>query len=194
METKTCTKCKEVKPITGFYFRKDTGSYRHECKDCIKAAKAVRESFEGVKEARALKERERRAIHGDTINAKLRAIRNTPEGKAKCKETTSKFRINNPDKIKAWSKTNRHNRRNLKEANGLIDDASTVASWILEQPKVCEYCGCQCKDNYQLDHIVALTQGGTHTIDNFAIACPSCNNSKHNHSLILWIAKKRKES
>lgn len=193
MSVQICVKCGIEKEVIDFYYRKDSDTYRKECKECTKKAKAIREAAPGVKEERARKERERRALHGEEINAKLRSVRSTPEGKAKSKLARQKLIVRAPEKVKAWSRANRHNRRVLKEANGLVDNAATITTWLLVQPKVCEYCGSDCKDNYQLDHIEALTQGGTHTIDNFAIACPTCNNSKHNHSLLVWLAKKKKE-
>ncbi len=33
-ETRTCSKCNEVKPISGFFWRSDIGKYRSACKDC----------------------------------------------------------------------------------------------------------------------------------------------------------------
>lgn len=33
-ETKICEACKEIKPVTDFYFRKETGKYRAACKKC----------------------------------------------------------------------------------------------------------------------------------------------------------------
>ena len=33
-------------------------------------------------------------------------------------------------------------------------------------------------DKKQLDHFYPLAKGGTHTSDNFVIACPSCNMRK----------------
>ena len=38
MTTKICTKCKLEKPIYEFYFRKDSGKYRNECKSCSNIA------------------------------------------------------------------------------------------------------------------------------------------------------------
>lgn len=34
--TKICWKCGKSKPLTEFYFRKDSNTYRNECKECLK--------------------------------------------------------------------------------------------------------------------------------------------------------------
>lgn len=34
--TKQCRVCRTEKPIEEFYYRKDTGTYRNECKSCLK--------------------------------------------------------------------------------------------------------------------------------------------------------------
>lgn len=36
MNTKVCRLCGVEKPISEFYFRKDSGHYRSECKECLK--------------------------------------------------------------------------------------------------------------------------------------------------------------
>lgn len=188
--TKICNKCNKEKILLEFYFRKDNNTYRNECKDCIKEAKALRESKPGVKELRALKEKERRKNHKDKINKRLREQRNTPEGKERIKANYKRMKEKHPEKIQAWKRASRHKRR---ESKSHINAATfkEVTQWLLEQPKKCSYCWRDCHKDYQLDHIVPLSKGGTHTIDNFTIACPTCNNSKHNHSLIIWIAKKK---
>ncbi len=43
----------------------------------------------------------------------------------------------------------------------------------------CAYCGCAIEFNeMQVDHIVALHQGGKDTLDNMLPACRSCNHYK----------------
>ena len=34
-EVRTCTKCGEVKPLSSFEKRKETGNYRNSCKACV---------------------------------------------------------------------------------------------------------------------------------------------------------------
>jgi 5-methylcytosine-specific restriction endonuclease McrA len=37
-----------------------------------------------------------------------------------------------------------------------------------------------------VDHIVPISCGGDDLPDNFAVSCPSCNLSKHDHLLHEW--------
>jgi len=41
-ETRTCSTCKEEKPLSSFYKRSDYGSYRSDCKNCIRSKQAER--------------------------------------------------------------------------------------------------------------------------------------------------------
>lgn len=168
---KTCTKCGITKPETDFYFRKDNNKYRNECKDCTKKFKAQRESKPGVKEERARKERERRKLHKDRINATLKKQRSTYL----------------KEKVKMQNANNSHKRRVITK------DGTTTAElieWKSTQIPICVYCGAT--HNLSIDHIVPLSKGGTHTTDNLALACLSCNYSKNNTSLIYWMATKVK--
>ncbi len=35
--SKICTKCDTEKPLDDYYFRKDNGTHRNECKECFKS-------------------------------------------------------------------------------------------------------------------------------------------------------------
>ena len=186
METQVCNKCGEEKPLTDYYFRSDNKAYRKDCKDCFKQAKAERESKPGVKALRALKERERRAKDDGTINAKIREYRRTEHAKNIAKEWSK----NNPDKIRNYNRTQRARR---KFALSYAESATTqeVKAWIDAQSPVCSYCAIELSsDQIQLDHVIPLSKGGSHTIDNFAISCKSCNCSKGNKTLEEFIIYK----
>jgi 5-methylcytosine-specific restriction endonuclease McrA len=69
----------------------------------------------------------------------------------------------------------------------------TRAEWIgiLDQfGWRCAYCLCWL-DKPTIDHVEPLSKGGDHAADNIVPACRSCNSSKHNHSLLLWLWFKR---
>lgn len=186
METQVCNKCGEEKPLTDYYFRSDSKAYRKDCKDCFKQAKAERESKPGVKALRALKERERRAKDDGTINAKIREYRKTEHAKNIVKEWAK----NNPDKIRNYNRTQRARRKFAIQAS---ESATTqeVKAWIDAQSPVCSYCAIELSsDQIQLDHVIPLSKGGSHTMDNFAISCKSCNCSKGNKTLEEFIIYK----
>ena len=44
MGYKECRLCKKVKPLEEFYYRKDSKTYRSECKDCVKARERLKKT------------------------------------------------------------------------------------------------------------------------------------------------------
>lgn len=52
---------------------------------------------------------------------------------------------------------------------------------------VCYYCQRRVSTKgIHFDHIVALTKGGPHRVENLCVACETCNISKHNKPLRIW--------
>lgn len=56
----------------------------------------------------------------------------------------------------------------------------------------CAYCRCgDCK--LTVDHFTPITRGGEHSLLNIVPACKSCNSSKRNQLIFLWLPKFLKE-
>lgn len=68
--------------------------------------------------------------------------------------------------------------------------ASDVEVLLVDQHGLCAYCGQPLK-SYHVDHIQPLSRGGGNGADNICLACPSCNSSKGNKTLLEWILRKR---
>lgn len=51
---------------------------------------------------------------------------------------------------------------------------------------ICEYCSQP--GRMTMDHIVPLVSGGAHDVDNVAVACRRCNQSKGRKALLGWLA------
>lgn len=50
---------------------------------------------------------------------------------------------------------------------------------ILESGGCCEWCGCKrVDDDFEIDHILSLSRGGTNDSGNLALTCPDCNRRK----------------
>lgn len=99
----------------------------------------------------------------------------------------------NPVKAKAWSLKRRAAQAaaiiNPNALNGIKAFVKQVKS---KKHTVCYYCnrriptfGCH------FDHIIALSKGGKHSADNLCVTCQSCNSSKHNKPLEVWLKKTR---
>lgn len=132
-----------------------------------------------------------------------------PEIMATNKTTREKYTKNNSDKIRRKSKEYRKNNKNKVDANRkswklrnpdkvkLIDQKKrckresvmtekiSVEEWQNKKAEFdhcCAYCGI--KETYlnklTIDHFIAISKGGPHTLFNLVPACRSCNAKKHN--------------
>jgi len=75
---------------------------------------------------------------------------------------------------------NKRSRRRARERNTLTLITLTVQEWILlvsAYHSCCAYCGVQV-DKPTIDHILPLSKGGSHTLDNVLPSCLPCNKSK----------------
>ena len=71
----------------------------------------------------------------------------------------------NPEKIEAW-----------------------MASIMAKPSASCYWCGASVsKSNLHFDHIVALSKGGPHSIENLCVSCAPCNLSKANKDVVAWV-------
>jgi 5-methylcytosine-specific restriction endonuclease McrA len=54
----------------------------------------------------------------------------------------------------------------------------------------CAYCGARDVD-LQRDCVLPISRGGRYTLDNVVPACRSCNASKCNQEVTVWLRRKR---
>jgi 5-methylcytosine-specific restriction endonuclease McrA len=53
---------------------------------------------------------------------------------------------------------------------------------------MCAYCQKDISKEFSIDHIEPITRGGSDDDDNLVACCKSCNSSKNNMSLIIFLA------
>lgn len=65
---------------------------------------------------------------------------------------------------------------------------STFVKLVKRQPfATCYYCQKTISSKkVHFDHIVALSKGGMHSVENLCVSCATCNHSKFNHPLSKW--------
>ena len=151
MDTKTCTKCKEEKPLTDFYqHRTSRGGHRSVCKPCGNAAQA--------------------AYHADRYA-------NDPEYRDKCDAKTARWRANNPERSKDLLLTSTHGQRAARI--GAASERVEYAEVIRRGNSTCGICHGPVEPGTEsLDHIIPLSKGGSHTYENCQLAHLSCNQRK----------------
>ena len=114
------------------------------------------------------------------------------------------WREKNRERLKAYDKMrckmfpekNRmhgHVRRARERGNG-VGNRAVIERWEMawrNKPKVkCFWCGGffagrKCR----IDHIIPISKGGRHSIENLAISCNPCNARKYNSTLDEWNKK-----
>jgi 5-methylcytosine-specific restriction endonuclease McrA len=81
-------------------------------------------------------------------------------------------------------KRERDRRRYCRRRNAVVGPGTDErARELLKLP--CAYCGVT--ENIEIDHIVPLSRGGNHVVENLTSACKSCNSSKGAKLLSEWI-------
>ncbi len=113
-------------------------------------------------------------------------------------EYKNRWRIENKDRIKdypAWRRSERGKeaRRTIQKKRKTslrgVEATLTTDEWretLSDYGNHCVYCN-QKSDKLQQDHIVPVSRGGGHTKDNVVPACGSCNSSKGNKPLLVWM-------
>lgn len=210
-DKKPCNKCGEWKPKSDFY--RDNSSrdgYQGRCKACSVAnrkvwaksnptkikeyrkddyqkhsdrykfkAKEWSENNPDWKKSSDKKWREENKEHkslNDKIYRLFHRDRDLHNAKARA------YHAANPDKTREYNRRRRANKLEVG-GNGIsADDEKYLKSYT---NGTCSYCGRKTK--LQIDHVVALTKGGTDEFDNVAPACERCNKKKGNRSLIVFL-------
>ena len=53
---------------------------------------------------------------------------------------------------------------------------------------ICYYCEARVpSDKIHFDHIIPLSKGGQHSVENICVSCSACNQEKHNKSIQAWV-------
>lgn len=193
---RTCSICGVTKPLTEFGRRKDSpAGFRSACNDCKRIADAAamrrwRErnpdlNLERARQWRAEhpeeeRERYRRYDAANREKRRLAIAKSRAENPEHHRELNRKWREANIEISRARCRAYWHRRRSGSDPSAHVD---AYAELILLQP--CAYCGAT--DNMSIDHVVPLSRGGTHDVDNLLPACRSCNSSKGNRLLEEWL-------
>ncbi len=192
---KICTKCKETKEYKEFSKDKQKkDGHSSQCRLCKSAYEksylannknkiyARNTAYNKLhKEAKRQYDSVRREANRVSINAKKRAYYHSAG-----KFVEAIWREANQHKVTIYARNSRYRRRSLENSTNL--SSQELLLWSFNQTRVCTYCGTTCADNYHIDHIEPLSKGGSNSIDNLTISCPSCNQSKGNKQLLHWLA------
>ena len=171
---KECRRCGAVKPLSDFYAHRGyADAHDSICKVCNKT-----KTYEW-----------RRANpSGHARIQKRYADAHREQVRESCRRTAATHDYENGRPARRWADPHqravvlraRRNYRNRKRANGGRMTSADVRE-ILAMP--CAYCGGKATE---LDHIVPVSRGGTHSRENVAPACRSCNARKGKLTTAEW--------
>ena len=172
---KKCSRCEIIKTID--LFSKD--SYRktgfsNNCKQCRQEYNLKNKD----KNNKACREWHKK--NKDKANARRKQWNIDNSEKAKLKDRN--YAANNPEVGR--------NKNNLRRARVLSNGAYRIYKNELKKlyAQSCFYCGS--KDEIQLDHVIPIAKGGSHSIGNLVPACRKCNLEKSDKFIVEWKLRK----
>jgi hypothetical protein len=192
-ESRQCSHCERWMPSTDEFFKRRSDRphcFRSWCKDCINAKDQA--YMRDRRQDKAIVQREREYD---------KKRRSKPEVKARISKQQSEH-LKNPV-VKQARKQYSHeyeqrperrlkrrvrssiSRAQRRAAEGFYTKAD-VELLMRSQKGLCWWCGKPAGDNYEVDHRIAISRGGTNWPNNLCISCFDCNRQKHNKLPHEW--------
>lgn len=156
---KVCTRCREYRERAEFSPAKTKDGMRSHCKYCLRKAKAAY-----------------RAAHPE----KIKAANAQPRDAEAVRRHTAKWRAANREAVREANR-----RYRAKKLRAHISAVDVEAVWLRDK-STCHLCGKPVSRDVpwpqwmspSIDHIIPLARGGSHSMDNIALAHLGCNQSK----------------
>lgn len=168
-EDKVCSTCKRERPLNSFVpdKRRWIDGRGSECRSC-KRQRTQLHYQDNLDMERARSRVKRRVYYWD--NREIELAKN-----AAWYATHSEY-----NSIKSAT----YNDRKRAQSVGDIQEIMDYKLIIKNDP--CAYCGAPCE---AFDHIDPLLHGGDHAWDNLTPSCKSCNSSKRDTSVLIWMLR-----
>ena len=181
-----CTVCGRLRRVNAFFKASPSNGAKHgrrmPCKKCRRplhaAAEHRRRTDPTHREAAYEAARRWSQAHPEYERARSqRRWRTEPVYRARVKAAKARWAVEHPEYYRTAAKLRRAKLR------GVVCEL-TPEQWtavLNAHGNACVYCG----DSHKLtmDHLVPISRGGNHTIDNVVPSCKSCNSSKHDRTL-----------
>ena len=186
--TKWCAHCKTYLPPNSFSpNRARPDLLAPYCRPCASAKTMQRYWAMSDEERRLLNRRHWQQMKGTARRAESKRL------------WDEAHRRENSARTVAWQKANpervnlKHRIRRQKKRSAAPSDV-TGAAWLLRAAEFgnrCAYCASLMRVP-EMDHIVPIASGGTHTMDNLVPACRRCNSSKSGRPMLVWLLGRRR--
>jgi 5-methylcytosine-specific restriction endonuclease McrA len=199
MKAKTYSQTDEYKARSRARWSQKLGSqndylrgYRKKNKEAIKAKREESrrlnpEHFKAINDRYFSSEKGRKQAL-NYVHVKGKAIRDSYRKSARGKRAISKFK-KSPKGIASRQKHD--GRRRALFAGAAVGDLEPIIAWEVRVRRracvPCYWCGEPTPGkSAHLDHVVPLSRGGRHAIDNLCASCPACNLRKNSKLPNEW--------
>ncbi len=182
-DVKVCSACLTEKPTTKFHRRALSGDgLASKCKACRKVEQQKR--YGRVKEKILRQTREYRLAHPEMMrDSRKRWNENNPEKSRECASNSSRKNAWKHKEYRlAWRRRHREVRHryraNKKQIEGAFSFDDLVRIFELQRG-LCFYCRATLGPDYQIDHRIPVSRGGSNDSLNIALTCRTCNQKKN---------------
>jgi len=97
------------------------------------------------------------------------------------KDSQSIYRQNNRERYRSHVR----NRRAKLKTNGEHSHKDIDFLWDQQRGR-CAYCKCRLDNGYHVDHVIAVSKGGSNGRKNLQLTCQTCNVRKHNKDPVVY--------
>ncbi len=188
--TKTCCSCCTRKPVSEYYvYRRRTGDgFASRCIACAKAAAiAWQKSHPDQKAASDKKQRIKNAKRAEVDLAfrekRAESVRRWAKANtARLREKQREYKKKDPERCRQQNQCNNNRARASKLG---LPNAFSWANWktvIAHFNNACAFCGVT-GALLDVEHLVALSNGGGNVMGNVVPACRPCNAQKYRRTL-----------
>lgn len=191
---KTCSACREVKPLGEFYRdKRGARGVSAACKTCRLAASDARRRERGIPERQRYADLPgiktcRRCKRPKPVAEFSVEHRNRDGLRSWCDDCSN-------ERTLEWHRANPAAMGRLRAVRRGAEEAGRVAEtdWLRVVRRHCGRCAYCARPNPRpsMDHIIPVTRGGQHFIGNLLPVCKACNSSKADRLLVEWRYRSR---
>ncbi len=157
--------------------------YRTENAERVRAKDAERR----VREAEARRARERQRYKDEGPRIRAREARRYQRESEIIKARISRYRAENPDKVREQRRPGVNAARARKQAAPGKFTKADISKLLNSQNFICAACPVDISESFHVDHMTPLVRGGTNWPDNLQLLCGPCNLSKGQKTMAEWI-------
>jgi 5-methylcytosine-specific restriction endonuclease McrA len=158
---KNCSQCKQQKPFAEFSPDKRTTTGRQsKCKVCMAKNRRIKH-FENPEHHRRLVAESVQRNYQKKLNS------------------NHNYRLNNPEKVAFWKQKDRQINKSRVNADNAMRRAKINTAITPEVKQIYAlrdfYIAMSLGDKFHVDHVIPITKGGLHTIENLKVIPAICN-------------------